>query len=345
MRIAFLSYPMLFQRQGGLQVQLLQTLAALREIGIEASLFDTNTGKLTGFDIAHVFAAINGNHRIVEAAKTAGIPVVLSSILNPPWTGWDRRKAEFCDRLTGRLTHWQVQTTYRQIEAALKGADRIVALGETEKTLISTGYIIPESKIEVVPNGVASIFFDADGDAFRESSGVSGKFALITGSISPYKNQLGVIDALRGEDIGVVLIGQCLDENKAYLDRCLKTGDGRVHYAGSMEPDDRLFASAYAAANVFVLASKGEVMPLVVLEALAAGTPVVLTKHHSMDLRPDGETIVEVDPSDNAAIRDAAMTLARSGIEASKCRALVRDYTWDSVAMKLRDIYEVLHNN
>ena len=84
MRIAILSYPMLFQRRGGLQVQVRETLAALRGIGVEASLFDVRSERLEDYDVAHVFSAINGNHRIVEAAKIAGLPVVLSTVLHRP---------------------------------------------------------------------------------------------------------------------------------------------------------------------------------------------------------------------------------------------------------------------
>ena len=84
MRVAILSYSMLFQRVGGLQVQVRETMAALREMSIDASFFDIYTDKFREYDLAHVFSAINGNHKIVEAAKKDRVPVVLSSRSAPP---------------------------------------------------------------------------------------------------------------------------------------------------------------------------------------------------------------------------------------------------------------------
>lgn len=38
MKVAICSYPMLFQTQGGLQIQLLETVAALSRLGVRAEV-------------------------------------------------------------------------------------------------------------------------------------------------------------------------------------------------------------------------------------------------------------------------------------------------------------------
>src|SRR5258708_6979067 len=140
MRITLCSYPMLSQRLGSLQVQVLETLEALQRAGVEASLFDWRREKLTDFDLVHVFAAINGMHRVVEAANDANVPVVLSSVLHPPFTAWDRRMASLGDSIVGRLTGWSHHASFRELQSCLAGVRHIVALGAVERDMLLRGY-------------------------------------------------------------------------------------------------------------------------------------------------------------------------------------------------------------
>lgn len=331
---------MLFQRLGGLQVQVQETLTSLRELGVAAKLFDTVNDRLVDFDVIHVFGAINGNYRIVEAAKDANCSVVISPILHPPLSRIEGKIARFCDTLTGRLTKWSFHTSYHQIQAGLKKADVIVALGLAERDLMIEGFNADPEKIRIVPNGVARRFFDANETPFRQHSGINGRFALQVSSISPYKNQLSGIRALIDEDIQYVMIGSCAPEHQPYLERCLKAGKGAVHYAGAFPADSSLLASAYAAAEVHVLPSQSEVMPLVVLEALAAGTPVVMTKHSSLKFREAGPRVIEIAPKDERAIASAVRQVVAAGADRASCQALVEHYTWQNVAERIKSIYE-----
>jgi hypothetical protein len=76
MRVGILSYPMLFQRDGRLQVQVREAIEALNRIAlgparapIEAELVDPFRSRLDDYDVVHVFAAVNGNHRRSARAK------------------------------------------------------------------------------------------------------------------------------------------------------------------------------------------------------------------------------------------------------------------------------------
>jgi hypothetical protein len=80
-------------------------------------------------------------------------------------------------------------------------------------------------------------------------------------------------------------------------------------------------------------------MPLCVLEALAAGTPVVMTKHHCMDLSGTGELVLEVDPADENAIAVATNELTAHLPDQLRCREAVKHYTWDAVAAQLEQAY------
>jgi len=341
MRAALFSYPMLFQRTGGLQVQIRETLTALRNVGVEASLFDWRNDDLSSFDVFHVFAAINGNHRAVDAARAAGIPVVVSSILQPPFSYVDRVRARVASRLTGRLTRWQSRTTFDEISASLESANRIVALSEAERNMLVTGYGIPGNKIAVIPNGISLRFFSADPSLFQETHEVSAPFILCAASISSYKNQLAVSRAAAACRVNAVLIGQCSRDQRPYLEQCLSAGQGFVRYVGEVPHDNDMLPSAYAAASALLLPSVSEVAPLAVLESLASGTPAIVTRHHSLGIG-SGPSLVEVEPKRQTEITQALQDLLSRPKDVAACQDMVRSFQWTHVAESVKEQYHLL---
>ncbi|TVT56272.1 MAG: glycosyltransferase family 4 protein [Azoarcus sp. PHD] len=337
MKVGFLSYPMLFQTQGGLQIQILESIAALKQRGIDARLCDPNVEHLSSFDVVHVFSAINGNQRIVEHAKAFGVPVVCSPLIRPHWTRSLGSRGRLIDRLVGRLTNWEIKSEYRQIESCLQNSNLLIALGEVERKSITDAFQIPQDRILVVPNGIPKRFFSATHDlahAFLENK---TPFLLCVATIDIHKNQLGLARATEKSGLQLVLAGECLPGNREYLAQL--TAFPHVKYLGKMDYQDPLLASLYAAATVFCLTSHSEVMPLCVLEALAAGTPVVMTKHHCMDLSGTGDLVLEVDPADENAIAAAANELVTRIPDQLRCREAVKRYTWDAVAAQLEHAY------
>jgi len=336
--VAVLSYPMLFQRQGGLQIQIMETISALKQQGIEATLFNPLQDKLADFEVIHVFSAINGNHRIVEAAKDIGKPVVISPLIQPDWTRISGMRERFIDRMVGKFTNCHVKTTYQEIHYCLYASDAVVALGAVEKRSITEAFLIDANKVSVIPNGIPQRFFSATARLFTEKFGIKPGFVLSVAAINPYKNQWALVEAMKDSEAKVVLIGSCPESAKGYLDKILEYPN--VVYLGSLSYDDPLLASAYAAAGVFCLPSQSEVMPLSVLEALAAGTPAVMTKNHCMDVGPMRSHVREIEPNDPAAIREAVADLLANPVKPEGCRASVAGFSWDTVAASLAKVYQ-----
>jgi glycosyltransferase involved in cell wall biosynthesis len=340
MRVGILSYPMLFQRDGGLQVQVRATIAALREAslpGLEVELVDPNQQRLDDYDLVHVFSAINGNYRVVELATELGVPVVLSALLSPSWNrgaGW---RANLAERLTGRLTQWNVQTSYAQTKRALQLADLIIALGGPERQALMDGYDIEPARIRLLPNGVSEQFFTANAEAFVRHTGLKKPFVLMVGAISPYKNQLGVAEALAKSQLPIVLIGQAQRHDQDYLQKLLATP--KVRWLGQLEHRDPLLASAYAAATVLALPSQGEVFPLVVLEALAAGTPVVMSDESALSLPDSAFALQQLRWYKTDALCAAIESFIGKPPPRPAVRALVQGYTWQRVALRMADFY------
>ncbi len=342
MRVAVLSYPMLFQTAGGLSMKVGRTVDALVRRGVDAHLFDPVRERLRDFDLVHVFAPYNGNHRLVEQAKNDGLPVVMSTILNPPFTRWEGMRARFLSRLVGRLTRWEVTTSYDQMATALKLADHLVVLGSIEQRMLVDAFLVPPPKISIVQNGIGEEFFRATPEAFLERwPQLRRPFVLHTGLIGDVKNQLGLVRALKGVDVEVVLVGQAVASARDYLAACLTEGGDRVHYLGEL-PHGELVASACAACAMVAIPSRHEGMPNSILEALACDRPAVLTNNHTMDFALPGTVAAQVAPDDHQAIRSAVTGFLARPPAPGLARAVVAGKSWDAVAQQLESIYRRL---
>ena len=81
-------------------------------------------------------------------------------------------------------------------------------------------------------------------------------------------------------------------------------------------------------------------MPLSVLEALAAGTAVVVTKRHSLDIAPCPPVFSEVEHTDVRALARGIDGVLRSPPDAARCKALVEGYRWEKIVKLIIGIYE-----
>jgi len=167
----------------------------------------------------------------------------------------------------------------------LRRADRVIALSEElREKCIQLG--VPRERTAVVLNGVDTgqfRYMDAAECRARLGLASAGKIILSVGRLTRGKGHDHVIRAaaaLRdaGVETDLYIIGGFNPEEDfgGELRRLINTlGLTRVHILDPV-PHERL-ALWYGAADVFCLASDSEGCPNVVLEALACGTPVVVT--------------------------------------------------------------------
>jgi glycosyltransferase involved in cell wall biosynthesis len=180
----------------------------------------------------------------------------------------------------------------------------------------------------------------------RDTGSVAGRSLLFVGTIEPRKNIHTLLDAYvllheRHVDAPpLVLAGKVRESMRSVLDR-LRTPPlaGRVSSLGYVSDEQR--RALYRDARVLVMPSLEEGFGLPVLEAMAAGVPVVVSNRGAL---PEvvGDAASPVDPDDAGALADALADVLRDEVarEAiARGRAQAARYSWETCATAARAAY------
>ena len=227
----------------------------------------------------------------------------------------------------------------------VRGAAGVIVLTESQRDFLAERYGVDRTKVYVVPNGVAEEFFlpprppRAEPAAGLEPDPLR---LLFVGRLDIQKNVARLLDAMAqvDEPVRLRLVGDG-DLRQDLLAQAARLGLGdRVEFVGRKHGDDLL--KEYADAELFVLPSDREGMALVVLEAMAAGLPVLATAvPGNIETVEGAGVLAEPDPQALAAAID---TLARDrsalAAAAAAGAARVADSRWDHVVAAIEDVYE-----
>ncbi|MFP5308274.1 MAG: glycosyltransferase family 4 protein [Actinomycetes bacterium] len=209
---------------------------------------------------------------------------------------------------------------------------------------------VPQRSFTVVPNGV-------DVGRFAGASPLSGLRERGDGAILLFVGRLeerkGLEHLVRAfpilkttrPDLRLVVVGEGPERDRvqALLPPALRVD---VDFLGRVETDD--LPALYAACDVFVAPSLGgESFGIVLIEAMAAGAPVVASDIPGYaSVVTDGVTGRLVPPGDARALAAALDTLlANPSLRralADEARARVDAYDWPAVAARVRARYEAV---
>jgi glycosyltransferase involved in cell wall biosynthesis len=166
---------------------------------------------------------------------------------------------------------------------------------------------------------------------------------LVTvGALIPRKGQALVIDAMTHlpTDTVLLLVGRGEDE-PALRERVAARGlAGRVHFLGNLDHD--LIPLVLSAADAMVLASASEGLANAWVEALACGTPIVITDAggaREVVTAPEAGVIVERTP---AAIAAGLREIIANPPLHEATAAMADRFSWQANAAALAEYYEDL---
>lgn len=240
-------------------------------------------------DIFHGHAGIGWEgHSGIEAAHAAGVPAIVRT-----------------DHLPYLLTKPSDCLAYRRM---LSNVDRVICVSRgVYETHVAGG--VPRTQLRIVRNGIRHHEgITSDQGAFTDIGVPLGSRVLLAvGRLNEQKGYQYLIDAMvtvadTRPDTHLVIVGVGPHRHRLQALAWARGLSRVVHFAGARRDVPELLA----AADIFVLASEFEGLPLSVLEAMAAGLPVVGTDVcGTSEVIVDGETGRLVPPRNPAALSAA----------------------------------------
>lgn len=234
----------------------------------------------------------------------------------------------------------------RRITDGLRAADRLVAVSACTARDLARAVSVPASRIDVVPVALlpkARRLLCRPPIAWpvrrRE-----GPYVLHVGHNGFYKNRSGVVRVFarvaERADVHLVLAGPRPTRALRALVEALDVPE-RVTFVE--EPSDEALETLYWGASLLLFPSLYEGFGLPVLEAMAAGCPVVCSTGGALP-EVAGEAALMAPPDDAAALAAAALRVLDTPREADRLIALGREraatYTLDAMAAGLLSAYE-----
>jgi glycosyltransferase involved in cell wall biosynthesis len=235
-------------------------------------------------------------------------------------------------------------------------ADRLIAVSRASARF-SRSLGCPEKRITVVPNGVDLACFNGEIDAFlmRKELGIGDEPLVVSVSrlikrknpnllISAFAKVLKVVP-----DAKLVIAGSGREQDN--LSRQVKGLNiaNSVFMVGGLAKEK--VVQLMAAADVFALPSKMESFGLALLEASAAGVPVVCSNAGGVpEVFQDSFNALLYPPGDDIAMAKAIIRLIQDGELAKTISAnaveTARRFTWEMTAERTLRVYEeVLQEN
>jgi len=268
-----------------------------------------------------------------------GIPGFLAKIfLKKPYVVW------------GRGSDIYLPSTFKNTisKLVLRNAGAVIALTEDMKNEMRK---FCDRDIFVIPNGInLNKFKNLSKVNIRSKLKIKEdeKVVIFVGTLRPVKGVKYLIKAMeiiiqKNTNTRLMLVGNGEDRGK--LEKLVKEFvlEKHVIFVGKV-PNEKV-PEYMVASDVFVLPSLSEGFPVVILEAMASGLPIVATKVGGLpEIIKDGENGFLVEPKNPKEIAEKVLLLLeddelRERISRS-FKEKVKNYSWESVVKRLEEVYQ-----
>jgi glycosyltransferase involved in cell wall biosynthesis len=291
------------------------------------------------FDLVHIHTPFIAHYAGVRCARRARVPCLATY-----HTFFEEYLHHYLPVLPRSAGRFLARSFTRSQCAAVQA---LIAPSEPMRAVLEEYGV--RTPIHVLPTGLPpDRFRSGDGGAFRARAGIDPRRPLVTyiGRVAHEKN-IGFLLQVFCEVLQSVPEALLVIAGEGPARTALRAQVGAlgltecVHFAGYLERDSALL-DCYAAADVFVFASRTETQGLVLLEAMAQGTPVVSTAElGTRSVLPGSGALIV--PEERAAFAAAVVRVLRDpGLHAEMAergRAHARSWSSAAMARRLADIY------
>ncbi len=236
------------------------------------------------------------------------------------------------------------EVTWRYLIRLYNECDVVVTVsGWLDRELRKRGLKAPTA---LIPNGIDATKFnpDVDAAAFRKAYGIPDKpMALFVGRLQHKKDPETFVRAGIDCKSDAIFVLSGVGELEPHLKEIVaQSGKGdKFKFLGRLPGD--MLPRAYAAADAFVMPSEMETQGVVVLEAMACGTPCIATDVGIAREVIDPEYIIGF--KDHKGLSERLDRLLSDEAEKKRLTGIVRkrieaEYTIEAMLRKLGTLYE-----
>ena len=289
------------------------------------------------FDVIHTHA-FGHAHSFLGAlvAKLRSIPHIHTT--HCCWTDSFRS-------LPGRVMLKLAYPTFGRL--TLKWAKRVIAITPWETSYIKK-YGGKDRQIKIIPNGMDESFFkEIKPNNFKKEMGINGRMVLFFGRLNvtkgPDKFVLAAKELLKlYNNVEFVMVGP--DEGMKAEIVGMIGDEKRIHLLDPIR-DRKKVVEMYQAADVFVLPSYREGLPLTLFEAMASGLPMVVSPVNGVPYEVEnGKNGLFVRYGDiEGLVANISMLLDDKKLASAMSKANVAkagDYTWDDIFRRILSLYQ-----
>lgn len=305
-------------------------------------LFARRVNRLTaqGFDVVH--AHENGVRADVQ---TVHVRPMRYSLLGGK-QGWQCAKAWLKILTSVRL--W----TYLRLEARrfICPGSAVVAVSAPLADEVRAAYPQATPCMQVIPPGVDRPHHVPERSLARQALGLphDALCPLFVANDFRRKGLDTLLQALASSvhektlTLHLAIVGESPAQSEHYRRLCRQLGiEARVHFLGRQSA----MTAAYAAADVLVHPTREDTFGMVVLEAMAHGLPVIVSRAPFCGLSADlthEQAVLLNDPTSVSELAAALHTLHDTSLRAAlsaSARRVAAAYTWDEVAAAYERLY------
>jgi glycosyltransferase involved in cell wall biosynthesis len=226
----------------------------------------------------------------------------------------------------------------------MRFAHKRIAISRSIEKLIATKY---GKSSEVIPNGVVFTDPPSQTDKIVELGLEAGRYVLTVGRLVPEKRQMDILRAFSEAGLSgwkLVIVGR-IDHKNKYADLLASEAAVAENVVMAGFQSGESLRQLYAHAGLFVLPSSHEGLPIVLLEALSYGLPVLVSDIPSnLEVVDDSARVFRM--GDIAELSRKIRTLSALKLGATEREALRRDcarrYDWAEIAARTSVAYDEL---
>lgn len=250
-------------------------------------------------------------------------------------------------RLPGAFPVWRRAPARLLLYRGAGSAARLIVTSESTRRDLAEYLPHCVDRTDVIPLGVSSFFTGAASHEVRSPmpEGVSRPYILCVGNLKPHKNLSAAVETLSqlahsDDELRLVLAGRPFAGTRELFALAERRGvAGRV--VSLPAPTDRELRALYSNAELLLFPSWYEGFGLPVVEAMAAGCPVVASNRASIPEVAGGAAVL-VKPDD---IEEMSTAVLRLRSNASHRQELVRrgrlraaQLTWEEAGKRTADL-------